>query len=234
MPRKPRTPNTDALRRLIRRLHPTIDADAIVDSYMHGEASFRTMPEMNVNRLADQLPLRTAELIHLIPGIARATLRDRYPAHPPITCLDDACRFLYGHFLGLQHEYCYLLLMRKSRYLIRDLLIQTGTLDSVPFYARNIAEAVLAHDADALIVAHNHPGGTMAPSQGDLECTDMLIRALEPLGVPLLDHIIIAGSSGVSIRQTGHIPESVWLSQPCNCPTYLKSWLQPPKKKHKK
>ncbi len=230
MPRKERPPEdrTDALRDMLRRLHPSMDVDAAVDALMMGRTSPRALPEMSIIQLSQQFPERTAELIHLIPGMARKMLRDNYPARPSLGTMREAAHFLRGHYLGLSYEHCYLLLLKKNRRLIREVMIQSGTVDSLPFYSRNIVEAVLTHQADAVILSHNHPGGTIAPSQADVESTCHLIAALEPLATPLIDHLIITDDQALSLREMGIIPPEVWLRQPNCCPALLKNWLQRP------
>lgn len=225
--------NNAALRALVQLLHPKLDADAIVDELMRGHASQRAIAQMSVAELSTLLPERTAELIHLIPGIARSTLRNNFPAHPKISCLAEACRFLHGRYLGLSYEHCHLLLLRKNRIVVHEQMIQSGTINSLPFYTRNIMEVVLATDADAIVVSHNHPGGTTAPSQSDISSTVALIEALAPLSIPLLDHVIITDSAATSIREGNFIPDSLWNNQPNACPQLLKDWLNPPVKRKK-
>lgn len=224
-------PGTDDLRAalcdLIRRLHPDMNADAAIDELMRGHMSARAIPEMDVARLSQRFPERTAELIHLIPGMARATLRNNYPPAPFIRTPDEAARFLRGHYIGLSYEHCYLLLLRKNQRLIREVMIQSGTLDSLPFYPRNIVEAALTYEADAIVLSHNHPGGTPFPSQADVDSTWSLIEALQPLAIPLVDHIIIAGEDSLSLREMESIPADVWEHQPNSCSTLMKNWLKP-------
>ena len=196
-----RATNSQALRDLLLRLHPEMDVDAIIDALARNRAAARALPEMSVSQLSAVLPQRTAELIHTIPGIARAMLRGNYPEHPIIGTFDEASRFLRGCFLGMTYEHCHLLLLRKNRYVIADKIIQSGTLTAVPFYIRNIVETALAHQADALIISHNHPGGLPFPSEADVQSTYSLMQALQPLSIPLLDHIIIAGNIAISLRQ---------------------------------
>lgn len=224
---------TEALRALLKRLHPAMDVDAAVDELMRGHISPRALPEMSVSQLSAHLPQRTAELVHLIPGVARSMLRNNYPANPTIGCLEEACGFLRGHYLGLSYEHCHLLLLRKTRRVVSERMIQSGTINSLPFYPRNIVEAVLAAEADAIVISHNHPGGTAVPSNADIESTRGLIDALAPLSIPLLDHIIVTSDSALSIREAGYIDESIWLAQPNACPQLLKNWLQPPPKRKK-
>ena len=78
----------------------------------------------------------------------------------------------------------------------------------------------------AVILSHNHPGRTLRPSQADVDCTMEALRALTAVGVPLLDHVIIAGDRAVSLRANGYIPAGLWLAQN---PQHrqLRLWLEP-------
>lgn len=222
---------TDAICALLKKLHPKMDAEAVVEELLRGYTSARSLPEMPVSQLARHLPKHTAELLHLIPGITRSTLRNNYPPHPTLSTLSEAALFLRGLYIGRGYEYCYLLLLRKSGRLIQELMIQSGTVDSLPFYTRNIVEAVLVHEADAVVLSHNHPGGTIAPSDADLSSTLALIDALAPLEVPLIDHVIIAGNQATSLREAEWIEPALWLEQPNHCPTLMKKWLNPPSRR---
>ena len=230
MAKKPVTSKefTDAVCAMLKRLHPAMDVEAVVEELLRGHTSPRALPEMPVSQLAHLLPERTAELVHLIPGITRSMSRNDYPLHPVLSTLSEASRFLQGLYLGLGYEHCYLLLLRKSGWLIQERMIQSGTVDSLPFYTRNIVEAVLAHEADAVVLSHNHPSGTVTPSDADLSSTLALIDALAPLEVPLVDHLIIAGKCAVSMRADEWIEPALWLAQPNHCPTLMKKWLNAP------
>jgi DNA repair protein RadC len=59
-------------------------------------------------------------------------------------------------------------------------------------------------DAAAIILAHNHPSGDATPSRADIDLTREVDRALKPLDVRLLDHIIVSPSSHASLRAHGH------------------------------
>lgn len=62
-------------------------------------------------------------------------------------------------------------------------------------------KAALLSNAYCIIVAHNHPAGTLAPSGEDIDTTKKLVEAGRLIGVPLLDHIIVAKSGFYSIRE---------------------------------
>ena len=61
--------------------------------------------------------------------------------------------------------------------------------------------AILAN-AHAIIVAHNHPAGSMTPSGEDIETTGILIKAGDILGMKVIDHLIVSSSGFCSLRET--------------------------------
>ncbi len=68
---------------------------------------------------------------------------------------------------------------------------------------RDVAADALAFGAQAVVMAHNHPSGDPTPSRADREATQRLAHALEPLGVRLIDHLVIAGEHVTSFRALG-------------------------------
>ena len=78
-----------------------------------------------------------------------------------------------------------------------------GTLSRTRVYPREVVKRALAHNASAVILAHNHPSGFADPSTADARLTDNLKQALELIDVKTLDHIVIAGVNTVSFAERG-------------------------------
>ncbi|MAS87750.1 MAG: hypothetical protein CMH30_07240 [Micavibrio sp.] len=95
-------------------------------------------------------------------------------------------------------------LNRKNR-LIADEIQSRGTVDQSAVYTREIVKRALDLGATAMILAHNHPSGDPRPSQADIEMTKEIIRAAEPMGITIHDHVIIAKSGVESLRNSGLI-----------------------------
>ena len=68
---------------------------------------------------------------------------------------------------------------------------------------RQLIASALHHHAAAVILAHNHPAGSAAPSRADRETTRHLDDALALMEIRLLDHFIVAGNEMVSMRERG-------------------------------
>jgi len=67
-----------------------------------------------------------------------------------------------------------------------------GTLSQTSVYPREVVKRALAHNAAAVILAHNHPSGVAEPSQSDRLLTDALKQALSLVDVRVLDHFVVA------------------------------------------
>lgn len=95
-----------------------------------------------------------------------------------------------------------LYLNRKNR-LEADEVHQTGTVDSSAVFPREIVKRALAHGATAIILVHNHPSGDPTPSEADIILTNEIVRAMDPLGIVVHDHLIIARTGHTSFKKQG-------------------------------
>jgi DNA repair protein RadC len=86
-------------------------------------------------------------------------------------------------------------------------LIAEGTVDMVHPPLRAIIARALQANASALIAAHNHPSGVAEPSESDRTLTRELILACHPIGIVVLDHVIVSESSCFSFADTGLLRE---------------------------
>jgi len=78
-----------------------------------------------------------------------------------------------------------------------------GTLAQTSVYPREVVKAALAHNAAAVIFAHNHPSGIAEPSRADELLTQSLKQALALVDIRALDHFVVAGSALVSFAERG-------------------------------
>ncbi len=113
-------------------------------------------------------------------------------------------RYLMLQLQDLEHEvFACLFLDNQNRLIVFETLFQ-GTIDGASVYPREVVRRVLAHNAAAVIFAHNHPSGLVEPSRADHNITKRLKDALALIEVRVLDHIII-GSECLSFSENGWI-----------------------------
>ncbi|SFH77919.1 DNA replication and repair protein RadC [Collimonas sp. OK307] len=92
----------------------------------------------------------------------------------------------------------------KNRLICAEELFR-GTLTHASVYPREVVKAALAHNAASVMLAHNHPSGTLEPSTADRKLTDTLKQALGLIDVRVLDHFIVAGTQVHSFAEHGQL-----------------------------
>ncbi|AVJ27000.1 RadC family protein [Achromobacter spanius] len=125
-------------------------------------------------------------------------VRDASMHHP--ARVKQYCKAALGH---LQVEHCIALFLDAQLRLIATGELARGTLSQAAVYPREVVREALRHHAAALIVAHNHPSGVASPSAADRTFTRHLKEALALVDVRLVDHLIVAGGSAVSLAELG-------------------------------
>lgn len=93
---------------------------------------------------------------------------------------------------GLDHEECWVIYLNRANYLIASEKISSGGHDSTVIDIRYILRKALERQASAVILVHNHPSGSPRPGTADMRETAALKKALDTIGIALLDHVIVA------------------------------------------
>ena len=96
---------------------------------------------------------------------------------------------------NLEHEVFVALWLDAQNRLIASEELFRGTLTQTSVYPREVVKRALAHNAGAVILAHNHPSGLAEPSRADEVLTSSLKQALALIDVKLLDHFIVTGGA---------------------------------------
>ena len=113
-----------------------------------------------------------------------------------ITSSRDAYYALKKIFPSLNHvEYFYSLFLNNSNKIIGYQQISKGGFTSTVVDIRVIMQTALKTNAVSIIIAHNHPSGTLKPSQQDNKLTNKIKAAGETLDIKILDHLIITEES---------------------------------------
>lgn len=116
--------------------------------------------------------------------------------------LADFWRMRIGALQNENFEVAYL----DSAYrLLRDGVetLEEGTIDRAAVYPRRIIEAALKRGAAAIVIAHNHPNGSVTPSDHDKVLTRAIVLAAETVHLRVVDHLIVAAQETFSFRKAG-------------------------------
>lgn len=118
-----------------------------------------------------------------------------------------AAEYLQSRMKELCEEHFRALFLNRRGTLLEDALLAVGSVDQARPPIRFIVARALQANASAVIIGHNHPSGTADASESDRLFTEDLYAALNPIGLKLLDHIVIGENSVFSFADSGMMDE---------------------------
>ena len=158
-------------------------------------AEFSAIPGMG--------PAKYAQL-QAVLEMSRRALAEAMKQDSLLNTPDTVRDYLRLHLAGLRHEVFFALWLDAQNRLIAAEELFRGTLTQASVYPREVVKKALAHNAAAVVLAHNHPSGVAELSSADSQLTRELKQALALVDVRVLDHFIVAGSaSPLSFAERG-------------------------------
>jgi DNA repair protein RadC len=109
------------------------------------------------------------------------------------------------HYADRKQEHFLCAAINGANEILNIRVVSIGLVDRSPVHPREVFADALADRASAVIVAHNHPSGGLAPSPGDIAITAQLKAAGAILGIALLDHIIFNRTGYFSFLEAGNL-----------------------------
>jgi DNA repair protein RadC len=135
--------------------------------------------------------------LQFIQGVARRYLRQRIVGKQYVHSSREVADYLIHAMRGLQHEVFTVVFLDAAHAIIDSAVVAEGTVTVNTVYPRELVKAALARNAAALVIAHNHPSGSLAPSRQDEELTRSLHLVCSFMHINLLDHLIIGSGDQV-------------------------------------
>jgi DNA repair protein RadC len=145
---------------------------------------------------------KRAELVAVLE-LARRALAEQLKARAVLGSATAVKDYVQLHLASRPHEvFAVLFLDSQHRLLALEELFR-GTLSQTSVYPREVALRALHHHAAAVVLAHNHPSGSVQPSRADEALTQSLTAALALIDVRVLDHVIVAPGQALSMAEKG-------------------------------
>ncbi len=140
--------------------------------------------------------------LRFVQAVARRYLKQRLQGKSYLHSSDQVMDYLLHSMRGLKKEIFTAIFLDASHAIIDSEIISEGTVNVNTVYPRELVGRALELHAAALIVAHNHPSGSLRPSEQDLTLTRNLSLTCSLMQIQLLDHIII-GEGAFSFADHG-------------------------------
>jgi DNA repair protein RadC len=186
---------------------PRRDTNALAHALISRFGSLAGVFDAHVSDLekVEGIGRHSAVLISMMKPLWRMYRRESSGRGPLLDTRNAACAYALDLFAGRSAEALYLLCMDANSRLIREVLLREGTVDEVSVHPRSVVEAALRCSASRVILAHNHPNGTPAPSSADISFTQRVAAALSAIGIGVADHIIVSGEETYSFAREGRM-----------------------------
>jgi len=142
--------------------------------------------------------------------IASYNLLKIYESNEKITfnASTAAGQYFYALLSGMKDKERFMVaFLDNGNNIIETKTMSEGSIGQTAVYPREILKYALACDCNAVILAHNHPGGSQNFSPEDKALTQRIVDIFHPLEINVLDHIIVGGSSYSSMAEKGSMPD---------------------------
>ncbi len=142
--------------------------------------------------------------LQFIQGIASRYLHQRIRKKNYMNSSKDVADYLIHAMRGLKHEVFMVVYLDASHAVIDSEILSKGTITVNTVYPRELIKRAIKYHAGALIIAHNHPSGSLQPSSQDIQLTKTLSLVCSFMHINLLDHLIIGdGDTAYSFADHG-------------------------------
>ena len=149
-------------------------------------------------------PAKRAEIVAVLE-LARRAMAQRLQEREVFADPQAVKHYLQLHLAAKGHEVFAVLFLDSQNKLLAMEELFRGTLTQTSVYPREVVIRALHHSAAAVVLAHNHPSGSVQPSRADEALTQTLKAALALVDVRVLDHIIVGPGQALSMAETGLI-----------------------------
>ena len=145
---------------------------------------------------------RAARLLAAVELGRRALFHD-HGERPQMLSTKDVVDYLAPRYAGFAVERFGVMLLDQKQRVIRSVILSTGTVEMSVSHPRDLFRVAMLASASYVVAFHNHPSGDPAPSPQDRSMTRRLFIAGELIGIELMDHIILGGTTFFSFKAEG-------------------------------
>lgn len=122
-----------------------------------------------------------------------------------VVTAEDVYNIMHPLMQDLSHEELWIMLLNNCARVIKKVRLSSGGLTQTAVDVRMILKEALIVEATSLIVCHNHPSGSLRPSNDDINITNRIKTAADTMNIHIIDHVIITDGQYYSFADNGKI-----------------------------
>ncbi len=216
-------------RQRMRRRVRQSGAASLADHELLEVLLYFTLPRGDTNALAHQLLVRfgslsrvleadydellevpgvgenTAFLLSFLPALFRRYQMDRNGKKRIFGSTRAFEQYVCDLFMGESREVLYLICLNAGMRVLNSVRLAEGDFGSVNVAVADVVRAAKKQHARNVVLAHNHPGGTLKASNEDFEVTRRCMRALSAAGINLVEHLLVSGDKTFSFAEHNYM-----------------------------
>lgn len=135
--------------------------------------------------------IKSGVFISLLHELVLRYEREKMDEKPALLSIQRSVEYCRALLAFRPRECFYAVCLDSRRKILHTAKVSEGTVNDAAVSPRMVVEKALRYKATGVLLCHNHPGGSAKPSYEDIYLTNRLKSMLEPLGVEMMDHIII-------------------------------------------
>ncbi|MBR5270454.1 MAG: DNA repair protein RadC [Anaerotignum sp.] len=172
---------------------PRGDTNEIAHHLLDEFGSISNLIEADPHEIAKTagVGVKSAVFLSLLHELVLRYEREKLEQKPALTSIPRSVDYCKALLAFRPRECFYAICLDSRRKIIHTSKISEGTVNDAAVSPRLVVEKALRYKATGILLCHNHPSGNVKPSYEDIILTNQLKNMLEPLGVQVVDHIII-------------------------------------------
>lgn len=144
-------------------------------------------------------------LIKLIKDIFEYYQKEKWQEVKRLNTVDEIGFYLTDMIGDKPYESLYILCLDNANKILDFIEVERGSVSSSAINIRKVLETAIRHNAEKVVLAHNHPSGLITPSQEDINMTAVFSDAFSAITIKMIDHIIVGGKGYTSMAEKGFI-----------------------------
>lgn len=185
--------NHEVLEMLLYGTIPRGDTNEIAHHLLDEFGSITNLIEADPQEIskAAGVGLKSAVFLSLLHELVHRYEREKMEEKPVLSSIQRAMEYCHSLLAFRPRECFYAICLDSRRKVLCASKISEGTVNDAAVSPRMVVEKALRYKATGILLCHNHPNGNAKPSYEDIVLTNQLRNMLHPLGVEIMDHIII-------------------------------------------
>lgn len=185
--------NHEVLEMLLYGTIPRGDTNEIAHRLLNEFGSLTNLIEADPGEIVktEGIGLKSAVFLSLLHELVRRYEQEKLEKKTELTSIAVSADYCRGLLAYRPMECFYAIYLDSKRKVLHSYKAAEGSVNDAPISPRVVVEKALRYQATSVLLCHNHPRGGVKPSFDDIYLTTQLKKLLEPLGVEVVDHIII-------------------------------------------